>query len=119
MTIWVSPLCPQGGNPQMQKECGLRVDLQGVILGLPPGQLWSQKISQNCCTHQELSPKALSQQVCVRERQDRVSLPRSLTWKTEAGITSGLQASRFAKADGKCPGILDNPHIRPATMQEI
>lgn len=34
-------------------------------------------------------------------------LPKSLTWKTEAAIRKGLQASRFTEADGKCPEILD------------
>lgn len=50
--------------------------------------------------------------VCVRDTQ--VSLPRSLTRKTGAVIRNGLQASRFAKADGKCPEILDIPPHPPS-----
>lgn len=49
--------------------------------------------------------------MCVRDRSGL--LPKSLTRKTEAVIRKGLQTSRFAEADGKCPEILDMPPPHP------
>lgn len=53
--------------------------------------------------------------MCVRDRSGL--LPKSLTRKTEAVIRKGLQTSRFAEADGKCPEILDMPPPISAQQQ--
>lgn len=57
-------------------------------------------------------PMEHSRGMHVRDRSGL--LPKSLTCKTEAVIRKGLQASRFAEADGKCPEILDPPPYPPS-----